>query len=178
MLDKIYKTRIKLIGRVGRVILVSACLCGINCKYNGGNNLKPEILELFKEGKAIPVCPEQLGGQRTPRAAHEIINGTGADVLDGNCKVLGPNGDDDATEEFLKGAYETLKIAGQCDAKVAILKARSPSCGHGMIYDGTFSGNKILGNGVTAELLQRNGIKVYTEEDKLEALILHFHDLW
>jgi uncharacterized protein YbbK (DUF523 family) len=150
------------------MILVSACLCGVNCKYNGGNNLKPEILKLFKEGKAIPVCPEQLGGQATPRAPHEIVNGTGGDVLDGNCRVLGPDYDDDVTEEFIKGARETLKIAEECGAKVAILKARSPSCGHGSIYDGTFSGAKIPGNGVAAELLERNGIKVYTDEDEFD----------
>jgi uncharacterized protein YbbK (DUF523 family) len=150
------------------MILVSACLCGVNCKYNGENNLKPEILKLFKEGMAIPVCPEQLGGQATPRAPHEIVNGTGADVLDGKCRVLGPDHDDDVTEEFLKGARETLKIAEECGAKVAILKARSPSCGHGYIYDGTFSGAKIPGNGVTAEILERNGIKVYTDEDEFE----------
>jgi uncharacterized protein YbbK (DUF523 family) len=149
------------------VILVSACLCGVNCKYNGGNNLDKRVHELFKEGNAIPVCPEQLGGQSTPRAAHEIVGGTGGDVLDGYCKVLGPEGGDDTTEEFLKGAYETLRIAQECGVKIAILKARSPSCGHGFIYDGTFTGNKIIGNGVTAELLLRNNIEVYTEEDEL-----------
>lgn len=147
------------------MILVSACLCGINCKYNGGNNLHPAILKLMKEGKALPLCPEQLGGQCTPRAAHEIIGGTGADVLDGRCIVDGPDGNDDSTKEFIKGAYEVLKTVKECDISTAILKARSPSCGKGIIYDGTFSGNKIKGNGVTAELLIRNGIAVYTEDD-------------
>ncbi|KGO12806.1 DUF523 domain-containing protein [Clostridium botulinum] len=146
------------------MILISACLCGVNCKYNGGNNLNEKALKLFREGKAVLVCPEQLGGQQTPRAPHEINNATGAEVLDGKANIIGPEGDD-ATKEFLKGAYETLKIAKKCDAKVAILKARSPSCGFGKIYDGTFSGNKKDGNGVTAELLTRNGIKVYTEEN-------------
>ncbi|WML35811.1 DUF523 domain-containing protein [Clostridium sp. OS1-26] len=149
------------------MIIVSACLCGINTKYNGGNNLDERVLKLLREGKAIPVCPEQLGGQSTPRAAHEIFKGTGADILDGKARILGPEGDD-ATEEFIRGAYETLKIAKECDAKVAILKARSPSCGFGKIYDGTFTGSKIDGNGVTAELLKRNGIKVYTEEDDID----------
>lgn len=152
------------------MIIVSACLCGINTKYNGGNNLDERILKLLREGKAIPVCPEQLGGQSTPRPAHEIFKATGANVLDGKAKIVGPEGDD-ATEEFLKGAYETLKIAKECDAKVVILKARSPSCGHGKIYDGSFSGNKIDGNGVTAELLERNGIKIYTEEDSLDDIM-------
>lgn len=150
------------------MILVSACLCGVNCKYNGGNNLNSKVLQLLKEGKALPVCPEQLGGQATPRAPHEIVNGTGADVLDGKCRVLGPDGDDDVTEEFLKGARETLKIAEECGVKTAILKSRSPSCGHGFIYDGTFSGTKIPGNGVAAELLEKNGIKIYTEDDEFE----------
>lgn len=148
------------------MIIVSACLCGINTKYSGDNNLDERILKLLKEGKAIPVCPEQLGGLTTPRAAHEISNGTGADVLDGKCKVKGIDGQD-STEGFIKGAYETLSIAKGCNAKVAILKAKSPSCGYGKIYDGTFTGTKIEGNGVTAELLKRNGIQIYTEEDKL-----------
>lgn len=150
------------------MILVSACLCGVNCKYNGGNNLDERVLKLFREGKAIPICPEQLGGQSTPRAPHEIVGGTGADVLAGAAKVLGPDGDDDVTGEFIKGAEETLMIAKECDAKIAILKARSPSCGYGTIYDGTFSGTRIKGNGVTAELLERNGLKIYTEEDEFE----------
>lgn len=148
------------------MIIVSACLCGINSKYNGGNNLDEKILNLLKEGKAIPVCPEQLGGLTTPRPAHEISKGIGADVLDGKCKVKGIDGQD-STEEFIKGAYETLNIAKACNAKVAILKAKSPSCGYGKIYDGTFTGTKIDGNGVTGELLKRNGIKIYTEEDEL-----------
>lgn len=147
------------------MIIVSACLCGINCKYDGGNNLDERVLKLLKEGKAIPVCPEQLGGQETPRAPHEIVNGNGLDVLAGNAKILGPEGDDDVTSEFLKGAHETLKIAEIVGANIAILKARSPSCGVYQIYDGTFSGTKRLGNGVTAELLLSSGIKVFTEEN-------------
>lgn len=149
------------------MVLVSACLCGVNCKYNGGNNLREEVLKLLKEGKAIPVCPEQLGGQETPREPHEIIQGDGAMVLDGKARILGPK-NDDATKEFTKGAEETLKIAKAIGAEYAILKARSPSCGVGTIYDGTFSGNKRNGNGVTAELLIRNGIKVFTEENLKE----------
>jgi len=147
------------------MIIVSACLCGVNCKYDGGNNLDERVLKLLKEGKAIPVCPEQLGGQETPRAPHEIVNGNGSDVLAGKARILGPEGDDDVTSEFLKGAYETLKIAEAIGADTAILKARSPSCGTGKIYDGTFSGTKRPGNGVATELLLSRGIKVFTEEN-------------
>jgi uncharacterized protein YbbK (DUF523 family) len=157
------------------MIIVSACLCGINCKYDGGNNSDERVLRLLKEGKAIPVCPEQLGGQETPRAPHEIVNGNGRDVLDGKAKILGPKGDD-VTSEFLKGAYETLKIAQICGASIAILKARSPSCGTHEIYDGTFSGVKRAGNGVTAELLLESGIKVFTEEN-LDDLIINNYKL-
>ncbi|MCB2299680.1 DUF523 domain-containing protein [Clostridium tagluense] len=146
------------------MIIVSACLCGIDCKYNGGNNLDVRVLKLLKEGKAIPVCPEQLGGQETPRAAHEIVNGNGSDVLKGKARILGPEGDD-VTQQFIKGAYETLKIVEATEASIAILKARSPSCGTFQIYDGTFSATKREGNGVTAELLLSKGIKVYTEEN-------------
>jgi uncharacterized protein YbbK (DUF523 family) len=146
------------------MILISACLCGVNCKYNGENNFNEKAVELLRSGKAMLVCPEQLGGQATPRAPHEIQYSTGADVLDGKGKILGPEGDD-VTEEFIRGAYETLKIAKEINANIAILKARSPSCGLGRIYDGSFTGEKKKGNGVTAELLLRNGIEIYTEEN-------------
>ncbi|MGV8983746.1 DUF523 domain-containing protein [Clostridium sp.] len=146
------------------MIIVSACLCGINCKYDGGNNIDARVLKLLKEGKAIPVCPEQLGGQQTPRAPHEIVNGNGLDVLNGKARIMGPE-DDDVTSEFIRGAYETLKIVQTVGASMAILKARSPSCGVSKIYDGTFSGTKRCGNGVTAELLLSSGIKVFTEEN-------------
>ena len=151
------------------MIIVSACLCGMNTKYNGGNNLDEKVVSLLREGKAMAVCPEQLGGLSTPRPPHEICYGTGAEVLDGKAKILTKEGND-GTEQFLKGAYETLKIAKECGVKVAILKARSPSCGYGKIYDGTFTGSKIDGNGVTVELLRRNGIKVFSEEDSLKEI--------
>jgi uncharacterized protein YbbK (DUF523 family) len=146
------------------MIVVSACLCGINCKYNGGNNIDERVLTLLKEGKAIPVCPEQLGGMQTPRIPSEILDGTGYDVLMGKSRVLG-KGDNDVTSEFIKGALETLKIAKSASATIAILKARSPSCGVSQIYDGSFSDTKRPGNGVTAQLLLSNGIKVYSEEN-------------
>lgn len=145
------------------MIIVSACLAGINCKYNGGNCLNKEVQELVMQGKAIPVCPEQLGGCPTPRAVVEVSGGVGADVLEGKCKVIRKDGED-ATAEFIKGAEEALKIALMVGAKKAILKAKSPSCGCGRVYDGTFTGRLIDGNGVAAELFIRNGISVVTEE--------------
>ncbi|GIM28696.1 hypothetical protein CPJCM30710_13620 [Clostridium polyendosporum] len=146
------------------MIIISACLCGINCKYNGGNNLRKDIKDLFDQGKAVLVCPENLGELPTPRSAREIVGGTGKDVLEGRARVISAEGKD-STKEFLEGAEKTLEIAKKVGAKVAILKAKSPSCGCGWIYDGTFSGKLIKGNGVTAELLSKKGIKVYNEDN-------------
>jgi uncharacterized protein YbbK (DUF523 family) len=146
------------------MIIVSACLCGINTRYDGNNNLNEKVTALLKQGKAVLVCPEQLGGLSTPRPAHEIKGGTGAEVLDGFAKVISINGED-GTLYFIKGAEETLKVAKQVGAGTAILKTKSPSCGCGKIYDGSFSKTKIAGNGVTAEMLIRNGIRVYSEDD-------------
>jgi uncharacterized protein YbbK (DUF523 family) len=143
------------------VLILSACLAGVNCKYNGGNNYNEEIARLVALGNVVLVCPEQLGGCPTPRQAAEIQGGSGGDVLDGKCRVINREGMD-VTKEFIKGAQETLKIAKLTGAKKAILKSRSPSCGCGAAYDGTFSGNLVPGNGVTAELLIRNGIEVET----------------
>jgi len=153
------------------ILLVSACLLGINCKYNGGNNANKDIVELRSKFKLVPVCPEQLGGCATPRLAAEIQGGDGRDVLEGTAKVIRKNGID-VSSEFRKGAQEVLKIAELMNIDIAILKARSPSCGAGYIYDGTFSGKLKEGNGVTAEILKRNGIKVITEEeiDKLKCI--------
>ncbi|EOD00929.1 DUF523 domain-containing protein [Caldisalinibacter kiritimatiensis] len=145
--------------------IISACLAGVNCKYNGGNNLNKEVLKLVQKGKAILVCPEQLGGLSTPRLPCEITYDS-----NGGLKVINKEGED-VTKEFVKGAEEALKIAKLVDAKIAILKARSPSCGFGEIYDGTFSGEITKGNGVTANLLLKNGFKIYTEEN-LEELLL------
>ncbi|KUO52935.1 MAG: hypothetical protein APF76_02105 [Desulfitibacter sp. BRH_c19] len=146
------------------MILISGCLVGINCKYNGGNNLKPELLELMNQGKVIPICPEQLGGAPTPRIPCEITGGSGLDVLKGQAKVINELGED-LTELFLKGAEEVLKIALDANVSQAILKERSPSCGVAQIYDGCFTGKTISGIGVTAALLRENGIKLWTEEN-------------
>jgi len=147
--------------------LISACLVGINCKYDGENNLPdldPEILEEYKQGKLIPVCPEQLGGLATPRTPAQIQNASGEDVLDGKVKILTEKGAD-LTEQFVKGAKEVLKIAKMLNIKEAVFKQRSPSCGCGQIYDGTFTKTVKRGDGVTTALLKRNGIKIKTEEN-------------
>lgn len=139
--------------------LVSSCLAGINCRYDGRNSENKFVVELIKQGKAIPVCPEQLGGLPIPRICCEIaIN------KDGSKKVISKYGKD-FTKEFLDGGEKTLAIAKITGIKKAILKSKSPSCGCGLIYDGTFSGNLIEGNGTAAELLIKNGIEVYTEND-------------
>ncbi|WP_461206476.1 2-thiouracil desulfurase family protein [Clostridium sp. DL1XJH146] len=144
--------------------IISACLCGVNCKYSGENNFDEKAYKLFCEGKAVLVCPEQLGGLPTPRTPKEIVGGNGYDVLDGKAKVLDKKGEDD-TEGFIRGAEETLKIAKAIGAETAIFQVRSPSCGSNTIYDGSFSGNKVEGCGVTTALLRRNSIKVINIEE-------------
>ena len=134
------------------MILVSACLAGFPCHYDGTSKTNEKIVQLVREDKAIPVCPEQLGGLTTPRLPSEIRNG----------RVFSSEGRD-VTPEFEKGAAAVLQIAKEYGCTKAILKARSPSCGKGQIYDGTFSGKLVDGNGKTTELLLENGIEVITE---------------
>lgn len=135
------------------MILVSACLCGINCKYNGGNNIDEKVLQMVRGGLAIPVCPEQLGGLPTPRTPAEIK------IVDGEKRVVTKDGRD-VTENYQKGAQEVLRIAQELKIKKVILKKKSPSCGLDEIYDGTFSNNLTKGNGVTTDLLLKNDIEV------------------
>lgn len=141
------------------MILVSACLAGINCAWDGGNRVNPEVKRLLAEKLAVAVCPEVLGGRLIPRLKTEIKGGSGEDVLDGKAKVIDESGTD-VTAEFIKGAYESLEIVKKNNIKKAILKARSPSCGAGKIYDGSFKGKLIDGNGVLAALLKREGVYV------------------
>lgn len=137
------------------MILVSACLLGANCQYNGENDFTKELLEFLKDkGEFIAVCPEVLGGLPIPRDGAEII-GDKIKTVKGN----------DVTKEFLEGAEKVLKFAKENNVDLAILKAKSPSCGVGEIYDGTFSRKIIDGDGITAALLRKNGIKVMTEKD-------------
>lgn len=143
------------------MILVSACLVGLNCKYNGSNNYKKKIEELVKIGKAIPLCAEQLGGLCTPRIPSEIK------YIDGKRKVFDKCGKD-VTIEFELGAKEVLKIVKRMNIKKAILKSKSPSCGVGKIYDGNFNNNLVDGNGVLTQLLIDNGIEVIDVDDYLK----------
>ena len=134
--------------------LCSACLLGIKCRYDGKSKSNKKVLELAKRDILIPVCPEQLGGLPTPREpAEQKMN-----------RVITKSGED-VTENFVNGARQVLELAKLFGIKEAILKQRSPSCGCGQIYDGTFTGKIIEGDGVTTALLKKNGIKVITEED-------------
>ncbi|GAB6099335.1 DUF523 domain-containing protein [Halanaerocella petrolearia] len=151
------------------MILVSACLLGQNCKYNGGHNNNPKLKKLLAKEEIIPVCPERDGGLSIPRPSAEIKGGTGVDVLAGEAKVVDKFGKD-VTGEFIKGAKNALQLARENNCQLAILKARSPSCGSARIYNGSFTEEKQEGQGVTTALLAREGIKVINEEelDKIE----------
>ena len=143
------------------MILVSACLVGLNCKYNGKNNYNEKIFELVKEGKAIPICPEQLGGLTTPRKPSEIK------YINGERRVINIDGVD-VTEEYERGAKEVLELAKKLNITKVILKDRSPACGKGKIYDGTFNGNLVEGNGILTDLLIKNNIEVISLEEYLK----------
>lgn len=141
--------------------LVSACLIGVNCNFEGKNWLNPELLEEFLKGDLFPVCPEVFGGLSVPRVPAEIQGGDGSDVLAGKSKVVNERGAD-VTSQFVAGANAALKIAQSIGAKEALLIEKSPSCGCGLIFDGTFSDKCVKGDGVTVALLKKNGIKVTT----------------
>jgi len=146
--------------------IISACLCGINCKYNGKNNYNRIFQDMLIKEQVIPICPEQLGGLPTPRPPCEIKGGSGEEVLSGKARVINHEGCD-LSDAFVKGAEETLKLALAQGIKEAILQSRSPSCGCGFIYDGTFSSQLIKGDGVTTALLRRHGIRVISEAEYL-----------
>jgi uncharacterized protein YbbK (DUF523 family) len=147
-----------------RMLIISSCLVGICSTYQGSSHPTNAFSALLREGRAIPVCPEQLGGLPTPRLPSEIVGGTGDDVLDGRARVLMNDGTD-VTQNYLRGAHEVLRIAQIAAADTAILKERSPSCGVHEIYDGSFSRCVIAGRGVTTALLVRNGIRVLNEQE-------------
>lgn len=146
------------------MILVSSCLCGEKCKYSGGDNYSQAVMDYCKGREMVKVCPEVMGGLSTPRLPAEIINGTAEDVLMGKGKVVNKEGED-VTMAFIKGAKAVLELAETHHIKEAILKAHSPSCGKGKVYDGHFCGRLIEGNGLTAQLLLDAGLVVKTEKD-------------
>ena len=141
------------------MLLISACLLGCACRYDGKSKPHPLAVELARRGLAVPVCPEQLGGLPTPRKPSERQGG----------RVVMADGRD-VTAEYRRGAEETLHLARLYGCTAAVLKERSPSGGKGQIYDGTFTGTLTAGDGVTAELLTAGGVKVYGESE-LEKLL-------
>ncbi|MGN1401960.1 MAG: DUF523 domain-containing protein [Bacillus sp. (in: firmicutes)] len=146
------------------MMLVSACLAGCACRYDGKSCSFGSLPEPRSDGEIKLVCPEMAGGLPTPREPAEIQGGTGADVLEGKARVITVSGKD-VTDAFLKGAYEALRIAKEQKAFAVMLKQKSPSCGCGQIYDGTYSGTIRAGDGVTAALLRKEGFKIYTEQN-------------
>jgi uncharacterized protein YbbK (DUF523 family) len=152
--------------RARPLFIVSSCLAGINCTYNGKNKLKRNLKKLVRDGLAIPVCPEMLGGSTIPREACEISLGDGKMVLAKKAKVRTISGKD-ITSKLVSGARRTLRLVKKLGIERVILKSKSPSCGCGLIYDGTFTGTLKKGNGVTAALLLKHKIKIYNEKDKI-----------
>ena len=136
------------------MIIVSACLVGVNCRYNGKDFSNKKALELFRQGRALPICPEMLGGLLAPRMPAEIVAG----------KILSSDGSD-LTDDYLRGARIAADIVHVAGCRSAILKAKSPTCGYGKIYDGTFSGKVIDGDGVFAAMLREQNVAVYSDEN-------------
>jgi len=144
---------------VKRPLLISACLLGEKCRWDGGDNRLPEIPALAEAYELIPVCPEVLGGLPTPREPSEVRDG----------RVVSRAGED-VTEAFQRGAERVLALAERLDCTAALLKERSPSCGSGRIYDGTFTGTLTEGDGLAARLLREHGIRVLGESECQELL--------
>ncbi|WP_431147158.1 2-thiouracil desulfurase family protein [Pseudomonas alvandae] len=150
-------------------ILVSRCLLGHRVRYDGGaSGPFDQLQQWLDEGRVVPLCPEVAGGLPTPRAAAEIPGGQGAQVLDGDAAVITTDGED-VTVQFLSGAHQALDLVREHGIRIAVLKANSPSCGNLLTYDGTFSGVKVSGEGVTAALLKRHGVRVFNELELAEA---------
>jgi uncharacterized protein YbbK (DUF523 family) len=146
-------------------ILVSRCLLGHAVRYDGGAHGPFTVLERWQqEGRIVPLCPEVAGGLPTPRAPAEIAGGQGAQVLDGRLPVLTLDGED-VTAAFIEGAEQALALVAKYGIRMALLKARSPSCGNRENYDGSFSGTRVVGEGVTAAALRRAGVRVFSEEE-------------
>nr|WP_263314067.1 DUF523 domain-containing protein [Mammaliicoccus sp. Marseille-Q6498] len=148
------------------MIVISACLVGEKVRYDGNHKLDTYFKSLIDQNKAISVCPEILGGLQVPREPAEIVDGDGYDVWNDLAKVITVSGQD-VTHQFKEGAKRTLSIIKDLNASTVILKSDSPSCGSALIYDGTFTGNKKEGIGVTTALLELNNISVYDEKSYL-----------
>jgi uncharacterized protein YbbK (DUF523 family) len=151
-------------------VLVSACLLGEKVRYNGASaEISDAILGTWMdEGRIVPFCPEVAGGLGVPRPPAEIVGGNGEAVLAGTASILTVQSAD-VTPHFLRGAQSALAAAQREDVGIAILKDGSPSCGSEFVYDGTFSGTKVAGHGVTVALLERHGIRVFSEKHVREA---------
>ncbi|WP_077305147.1 DUF523 domain-containing protein [Terribacillus halophilus] len=146
------------------MIMVSACLAGKAVRYNGTAAADTMVEQLIAEKKAIPVCPELLGGFLTPREPAEIDGGSGYDVLDGTAKVRELSGTD-VTDMYIEGAARALAIAKENNVDLVVLKENSPSCGSSFIYDGTFQGQRQAAAGVTTAMFRRAGIRVISEAE-------------
>jgi uncharacterized protein YbbK (DUF523 family) len=150
-------------------LLVSRCLLGHRVRYDGGAHGPYDLLQQWQdEGRIVPLCPEVAGGLPTPRPPAEIPGGQGSQVLDGARPVL-TNAGADVTAAFVAGAGIALRLVLDQGLRIAVLKARSPSCGNTQNYDGSFSGTLIAGEGVTAALLRRHGVQVFNENQLAEA---------
>lgn len=147
--------------------IVSACLAGERCRYDGNSNTNDTIKVMVENNLAIPVCPEVLGGLPVPRVRCELRKNN-----NGCPEIKGKDGND-YTEPFTRGALLSLETVKKNGITQAILKSKSPSCGFGLIYDGTFSGKLIEGNGITADLFIKSGIKIFTEQEfeKLQSAV-------
>ena len=146
-------------------ILISPCLIGIRTRWDESCDEIEALTNLVKSGQAVFLCPEQLGGLTTPREPAEIESGhTAKDVLRGDSKVSTITGKD-VTKQFVVCAHRILKFCQEMGVEIAIMKSDSPSCGSKQTYDGSFTDTKIAGKGITAELLEQNGIKVYNEKN-------------
>jgi len=148
-------------------VLMSACLLGVNCRYSGDGKLLEGVERLMEVAEIIPVCPEILGGLTTPRVPAERVGD----------KVIAKDGTD-VTVQYHRGASESLYLAKLFSAQYALMKERSPSCGYGVIYDGSFAGRKVPGMGVTAEALRAMGVAVFDERqiDELMKRLEAEHD--
>lgn len=150
---------------------ISACLLGQKVRYDGQDCLVKALLERLLPNQYVSICPEVAGGLPTPRPAAEIQFGSGTDVLLQKASVINSIGHD-VSNAFITGAYHALKVAQDFQVTHAILKSNSPSCGSSMIYDGSFSGEKIVADGVTAALFRQHGIVVMTEQELLNSFPL------